>query len=297
MRLHVGAYPSYGAPTSLLAAPVVEGLAGSSRVRGLELPFLEGDVYLPPAARVPGEWCHVVTMIPATMAAAESDEAYGLASRDATGREAALELLRSVRDVVVRRSDVLAVEVQSAPRRTGSAAIFMDSLSEVAGWDWDGVELVVEHCDAWTTSHPVEKGYLSFADELAAVAAVQGSATRVTAGVNWARSVIESRDVRTGAEHVAAAARQGLLGAVMFSSVGDRTSELGGPWRDVHLAPAGIAGAPEGSLLTAGLIEETARAAGPYEGIMGLKINLGPAVVDPEIIVTRLLAIAALIPS
>lgn len=295
MRLHVGAYPSYGAPSSPLAAPVVEGLAASSRVRGLELPFLEGDVYLPPDARVPGEWCHVVTMIPATMAALETDELYGLASRDADGREAALELLRSVRDVVVRRSDVLAVEVQSAPRRTGSAAIFMDSLSEAASWDWAGVELVVEHCDAWTTAHPVEKGFLSFSDELAAVASVQGGATRVTSGVNWARSVIESRDVATGAEHVAEAARRGLLGAVMFSSVGDRESALGGPWRDVHLAPAGIPGAPEDSLLTAALIEQAVEAAGPYDGILGLKISLTPGL-DASTIVQRLLDIAALIP-
>lgn len=294
MRLHVGAYPSYGAPTSVLAAPVVEGLATSSRVRGLEVPFLEGGVCLPPGAKVPGEWCHVVTMIPATMA--ETDELYGLASRDDSGREAALELLRSVRDVVVRRSDVLAVEVQSAPRRTGSAAIFAESLSEVAGWDWDGVELVVEHCDAWTIAHPVEKGFLSFADELAAVAAARGSRTRVTVGVNWARSVIESRDVATGAEHVAEAARLGLLGAVMFSSVGDQASELGGPWSDVHLAPAGIAGAPEGSLLTARLIEETTGAAGPYDGIMGLKVSVTPVGLDAAAIVTRLLDIAALIP-
>ncbi len=295
MRLHVGAYPSYGAPTSALAAPVVEGLAASSRVRGLELPFLDGDVCLPLAARVPGEWCHVVTMIPATMAALETDELYGLASRDASGREAALEQLRSVRDVVVRRSDVLAVEIQSAPRRTGSAAIFMGSLGEVASWDWDGVELVVEHCDAWTPAHPIEKGFLSFADELAAVASVQGGATRVTSGVNWARSVIESRDVATGAAHVAEAARHGLLGAVMFSSVADRESELGGPWRDVHPAPAGIAGAPDGSLLTAGMVAETVEAAGPYDGILGLKISLTPRGLDATTVVERLLAIAALI--
>lgn len=296
MRLHVGAYPSYGAPTSAVAAQVVEGLAESSRVRGLELPFLEGDVHLPPGARVPGEWRHVLTMIPATMAAAGTDEQYGLASGDASGREAALGLLRSVRDVVVRRSDVLAVEVQSAPRRTGTAAIFMDSLSEVASWDWNGVELVVEHCDAWTVEHACEKGFLSFADELAAVAAVQGGATRVTSGVNWARSVIESRDVATGAEHVAEAARRGLLGALVFSSVGDRESALGGAWRDVHLAPAGIAGAPEGSLLTAALITEAVEEAGPYDGILGLKISLTPVGLDPATIVARLLEIAALIP-
>jgi len=293
--LHIGAYPSYGAPTSALAVPVVEGLAASSRVRGLELPFLEGGVCLPAGASLPGEWCHLVTMIPATMG--ESSDLYGLASPDASGREAALGLLRSVREVVVRRGDVLAVEVQSAPCRTGSAAIFMDSLGEIAGWDWNGVELVVEHCDAWSEAHPVEKGFLPFADELAAVASVQGSATRVTAGVNWARSVIESRDVATGAAHVAQAARRGLLGALMFSSVGDRESALGGPWRDVHLAPVGIPGAPEGTLLTAELIAETVAAAGPYDGILGLKINLGPAAADPATIVERLLQIADLIPA
>ncbi len=82
----------------------------------------------------------------------------------------------------------------------------------------------------------------------------------------------------------------------MFSSVGDRESALGGPWRDVHLAPAGLSGTPEGSLLTASLIEETVEAAGPYDGILGLKINLTPVGLEPAVIVERLLEIAALIP-
>jgi hypothetical protein len=297
VSVHVGGYPTYGAPDTDLARAVVEGLAASPVVRGLELPIVDGEVWLPPGARVPGEWCHVCTTIPATMAALEKDALYGLASTDASGREAALGQLRSVREGVVRRSDVLAVEIHSAPTRTGSAAVFQDSLYEVAGWDWAGVELVVEHCDAWTTEHPVQKGFLSFADELAAVKAVQGGATRVTAGVNWARSVIETRDPATGADHAREAARQGLLGAVMFSSVGDRESALGDAWRDVHLAPAGTLGAPEGSLLTAELITETVAAAGPSDPILGVKISLTPLGLDPATIVDRLLAIAALVPS
>jgi hypothetical protein len=289
----VGAYPTYGPPTSPSAAAVVDLLAASPLVAGLEVPYACGQ-FLVPSARMPGTWRHVVTLMPATMDGAATDPTWGPASGSAAGRAAALALYRSVRDVVSRRHDVVAVELQTAPTRTGSAAVFADVLAEVASWDWNGVEIVVEHCDAWTTAHPVEKGFLSQAAELEAIAALSAQ-TRVTAGVNWARSVIETRDVATGAEHVRAAASRGLLGAVMFSSVSDTATELGAAWRDVHLAPVGTEGAPAGSLLTPEHAAETRRAAGPYDGILGLKVNLGPTVVSPELQASRLLAIAALV--
>ncbi len=200
-----------------------------------------------------------------------------------------------MRDVVARRSDILAVELQSAPRRTGSAAAFADSLAEIASWDWNGVGLVVEHCDAWTTAHDVAKGFLSQAAELDVIAALQGAETRVSGGVNWARSVIETRDVATGAAHVRAAAARGLLGAVMFSSVADRETALGPAWADVHLAPTRTTGAAAGSLLTPELILEALAAAGPSDAIIGLKVNLGPGVLSPAQQVARLLEIAAFV--
>lgn len=293
MTVIVGAYPTYGSPTSPSAATLVRLLAESPLVASLEVPFVDGEVALP-ATGVPGPWRHVVTLMPATMAGVAADTRWGPASNDADGRAAALALYRSVRATLSRRHDITAVELQTAPARTGSAVVFADVLAEVASWDWNGVEIVVEHCDAWTTAHPVEKGFLSQADELDAIAAV-AARTSVTAGVNWARSVIETRDVATGADHVRAAAARGLLGALMFSSVSEEATELGAAWRDVHLAPAGTEGAPAGSLLTPELVAETRQAAGAYEGILGLKINLGPTVPSPEVQAARLLAIAALV--
>ena len=125
MTVHVGAYATYGPPTSPSAVPLVERLARSPLVAGLEVPFLDGEVALPPA-RMPSSWRHVVTMMPATMAALAADPTWGPASTDSDGRAAAMALLRSVRDVVARRHDVTAVELQTAPARTGSAAAFAD---------------------------------------------------------------------------------------------------------------------------------------------------------------------------
>lgn len=293
MRGHVGAYPTYGPPGSPAAAAVVTLLAGSPLVAGLEVPFEEGQLVLP-RAPMPSAWRHVVTLMPATMTAVAGDPAWGPASPDAAGRASAIDLLRSVRDAVTVRTDVAAVELHSAPRGTGSAAAFAETLAEIASWDWNGVDLVVEHCDAWTTAHPVEKGFLSLDEELDAIGAI-ATATRVAAGVNWARSVIETRDVSTGAEHARTAAARGLLGALMFSSVAGVATDLAGPWRDVHLAPAGSPGAPSGSLLSPELVAETRRAAGSYEGILGVKVNLGPTVRTPADQAAGLLEIAALV--
>ncbi|HSN12683.1 MAG TPA: DUF4862 family protein, partial [Propionibacteriaceae bacterium] len=123
MRVHVGAYPTYGPPDTAEAAAVVTLLAESPLVAGLEVPFADGRLLLP-TAPTPSDWRHVVTLIPATMTALAVDDQWGPASRNAAGREAAVELLRSVRDVVSARTDVAAVELQSAPTRTGSAAVF-----------------------------------------------------------------------------------------------------------------------------------------------------------------------------
>ncbi|HET7723064.1 MAG TPA: DUF4862 family protein, partial [Propionibacteriaceae bacterium] len=160
MRVHVGAYPTYGRADSPEAARVVTLLAASPLVAGLEVPFADGRLVLPDAP-TPSDWGHVVTLMPATMSVLVADPAWGPASEDPAGRAAAVDLLRTVRDVVAARTDVAAVELQSAPTRTGSAAAFAATLSAVASWDWNGVDLVVEHCDAWTSAHAPEKGFLS----------------------------------------------------------------------------------------------------------------------------------------
>ncbi len=293
MTFVIGAYAVYGSGTPEETAALVAGLADAGICDGLEVPFSNGAVSVP--SGVPASWRHVVTMIPGTMMTMAGDPGFGLAATG-EGRQAALDMARTCRDQVAARSDILAVEIHSAPRRTASADAFAESLAELAGWDWGGASLVVEHCDAWTSEHAVEKGFLTAEAELDAIASLGSTATPVRFGVNWARSVIETRDAATGAEHVRLASERGLLGGLMFSSVASEDSAYGGAWVDAHVPPRGVAGTPESSLLGADEIAATWAAATLADGgFAGLKVGLQPATLSPAERVQRLVATAKLV--
>ncbi|MGJ6981553.1 DUF4862 family protein [Aestuariimicrobium soli] len=266
--LVVGAYPVY-ATSDETAQACVAALAERDDVAGLELPWAPGLV-VPSGA--PGHWRHVVTCIGDAMVRMRHDPRVGLASTDDDGRRLALEALAEVRDRVVELGSVAAVEVHSAPTGAGSAEALAASLGEAAGWDWAGAELWVEHCDRWRDDQPVAKGFLSLADELEVIGRLPES---VGLCVNWARSVIETRDVATGREHVALARSSGRLRGVFFSSVSDAASVYGPAWADAHLPPLGSSGAVPSSLLDEGLVRDTLAAAG--DATIGLKIGMQPA--------------------
>ncbi len=274
----LGAYPTYASDPSVAPA-IIAGLADSPTIDGLELPWT-GSLLVP--AGCPSRWRHVVTCIPATMGRVASNASYGLASPDADGRAQALADLAEVRDEVSRLGTVVAVEVHSAPTRLASADAFAASLTEVAGWDWAGATLVVEHCDARRPDDgTVQKGFLPFADEMAVVASLAGS-TPVRVGVNWARSVIESRDRTAPERQIDAAVDRGLMGALFFSSVSDRTTRFGPAWLDAHLAPAGTSAAEEGTLLERHHISACVRELGDsYDGVVGVKVGFRPPHLSP----------------
>ncbi|NHB84980.1 DUF4862 family protein [Tessaracoccus sp. HDW20] len=129
----VGAYAVLGGLED--ARPVVDALAASPLVEGLEVPFRGGVVDVPPGA--PATWRYVVTLIPETMQRVGADPTFGLATPDPAGRAEALDYLRRVHAAVTGSGlDVIAVELHSAPTRTASLAHFTESLTEIAGWDW-----------------------------------------------------------------------------------------------------------------------------------------------------------------
>lgn len=288
----VGAYPVYlGSADD--AAVVVEALAPRADVSGFELPYAPAGTFVP--AGCPDHWRHVVTCIGNTMARLHDDPMAGLASPDPEARRASVRVLADVRDQVARlEGRVRAVEVHSAPTRFASPVAFADSLAELADWDWLGAELLIEHCDQWRDDHAVEKGFLSAADELEVAAGLGG---RVRFSVNWARSVIETREVGVAAEQVAAAARAGLLGGVIFSSVADSDTLYGPAWIDAHLPPFGTGGSVPSSLLTADLVRETLAAAGDAlaDAIVGLKIGIQPLAAPIEVRVEQLLEVVELV--
>jgi hypothetical protein len=273
---------------------LLAGLAAMSDVRGLEVPFTgalhrSDETWL--FARLRRDWDHVVTLIPGTMGTLQKDKAFGLASADESGRQAALAMAREARAAVARlneaagRAAVVAVEVQSAPSRgpaggTGTADAFARSLAEIAAWDWFGARIVVEHCDEHRTGHPQHKGFLSLADELAAIARANGAARRpLGVNVNWGRSVLETHDAGRAVEHVEAAARAGALSGIMFSGASGADTPYGA-WQDTHMphAPAaGLRHGAAGSLMTEAEIRRTLAAArGVALDFLGAKIAIRP---------------------
>ncbi|TIH40069.1 DUF4862 family protein [Subtercola vilae] len=227
-------------------------------------------------------WGSVVTCIPGTGRTLATDPVFGLASDNTDGRHRAVDDLARVHAEVRRlqheRGDaaVLAVEIHSAPHSfevRSSPESFAASLSEVAAWPWGSARLMVEHCDAVVPAVSgrarlrAQKGFLSLADEIAAVAAANAaisamqastqtaapasatSALRPAIGhaLNWARSAIETRSVDGPAAHLAAMVSAGTPTAVMFSGVSPVETEYGEAFLDAHLpvaAPAnGWAGA------------------------------------------------------
>ena len=224
---------------------------------------------------------HVLTLVAATMEA-RVDARFGLASLDPDGRRAAVELVRRAHAATVEMSDragrhvVAAVEVQSAASVDPSAreahiAALAGSLHEIAGWDWRGARVLLEHCDSALGVSPV-KGFLPLDDELRAIGSLGRSGVGIC--VNWGRSVLETRLTETAVEHVRRADAEGLLGARAYSGVSARENPLGGAWADSHIAAAGPVATAAGlgsSLLTPAEIASFAAAA--RGGLTIVKVN------------------------
>ena len=252
---------------------------------GLEVPWASGTFVADEASLVrllEEGGSHVLTMVAATMEA-RADERFGLASLDPEGRRAAVELVRDAHSATVAMSDragrpvVAAVEVQSAASvdlsaRDAHVDALAASLDEIAGWDWRGARVLLEHCDSALGVRPV-KGFLPLDDELRALAALDPRAD-VGVGINWGRSVLESRDTATAVDHVRRADALGLLGARAYSGVSASDNPLGDAWADNHVVAAGPLAVEAGlgsSLLTPGEIASFASSA--RGGLTIVKVN------------------------
>jgi len=266
---------------------------------GLELPLTpEGAPSLTPQWRrqnLRPEWDLLMTVIPTVVRRVKDDPRYGLASVDADGRAAAVADAGRARDLALRIADergrpaVVAMQLHSAPGGTGASSdALARSLEEVVTWDLAGAAVLIEHCDAPVPGRTAAKGYLSLADELAAVASVGSDLVGVS--VNWGRSAIEGRSVATPLEHVQAAARVRVLRAVVFSGATDQETAWGPAWSDAHIPPRadGAADSPlapsAASLLGSHEIAATLAAAGE-QCLVAVKVAVRPADAD---VATRL---------
>lgn len=290
MKPLVAAYvaaPPEDPPTE---AAVYEGLAGMG-IGGLEIPF---DGRLHPRdepwllGRLRPEWRHVVTVLPGTYVRLRGDAAFGLASADEDGRRRALDFAEEALRAVERlnasagRRVVAAVEVHSAPRvgdgrgGRGTPEALSRSLAALRRMDWQGAELLLEHCDAPVAGREPDKGFLPLEAELTALRASDGPVP-ARASINWGRSALETRSAAGVLEHVRAARRAGLLGGLFFSGATPSHPEYG-EWRDSH---APFSTSCPASLLTPEAAVETRREAGPVD-YLGVKVKPRPAALGVE---------------
>lgn len=255
-------------------------------VDGLEIPYIGAASPWQDAAWVRSTGAtHVVTTVPAMMSAIETDPHFGLASADDDARAAAVRLIGDVRTFVAAVTQDAGVKVgtvllHSAPGMGHSTAdAFARSLDEIAGWDWADAGLAVEHCDALVPAHDPVKGFLRLEDELPLVASRGIGIT-----INWGRSAIETHSADGPADHLAAAAEQGVLTGLMFSGAAATAGPYGDAWADKHLPIRGwgigaLSDAADASVLTRSEVERCvgiARRASTLEYV-GVKVKAPPA--------------------
>jgi hypothetical protein len=295
----VGGYAA--AQADLAGSPELEAdwyrlLRSKPQIGGLELAFDHGihpggvtrlAQLLDPA------WRSVVTCVFSTGRRLAEDPLYGLASNDVAGRERAVRSMADVHaDVsqllsIMGPGAIVAIEVQSAPNvdnARSSIASFAASLAEIASWPWHGVAIMVEHCDAKAMGHVPQKGYLQLEEEIATVHEVASLATTSRSGttightINWARSVIESRDATKPLVHLKQLRDANTKVALMFSGVSPKNTRFGEAWADAHLPVArlkgNLLGTEASSLLTEDRMSAAITQAGPLL-YTGVKVSAG----------------------
>jgi hypothetical protein len=265
-----------------------EILRAEELIGGLELSFVStlhprGVERL--RALLSPEWSNVVTGIPETLAKVAADPGYGLASTDERGRLEAIadaqKLHREVRELqrLGGSAAVRAVELHSAPVAApggSSAELFSDSLTTIASWDWNDIQLTVEHVDTLVADHSPAKGFLTIEEEYSSVVAASSRSGRIIRQhVNWGRSAIEVRSARGPVDHLAYLAQRDILCGLIFAGASDQATAISRPWQDAHLPANKVE--PKSLLTTQAMRECMALLDGVDVVIFGVKVGAGAA--------------------
>jgi len=239
----------------------------------------------------------ILTLVPGSMQNLAIDKHFGLASDDASGRLQAVNFVKQANEAVIRinkslgRNAIVAVEVLSAPSRvegvSSSASSLTISLIEISKFEWFGAEILLEHCDQGGLLSDVkpQKGFLSFTEELEAINAANaalsgsGNSTKIGVSINWARAVLETRDIQRPIQLIKSAGE--LLRCIIFSGCSAHPCPYG-EYQDSHM-PWDVTA--EKSLLTRNIMTETLLAAKKTTSLLvcGVKVTLQPADATAEV--------------
>lgn len=297
MTLFLGAYaasPNVSGWDPELESAYYQQLKTLPQLTGLEHPFtgaLHGHDDNWFLANIDPNWNHVFTTIPGVMNALAQNPHFGLASIDETGRAAAIAFMQQANLAIAKlnqhlgRQAVTAIMLHSAPaqhKATSSAAALQASLTTLLSWDWHGAQVLLEHCDTYLLEQVPSKGFLSLADELEVLAAVNQQlkpAKPLGVVINWGRSVLETRALDGARQHLQAAKARGLLQGLMFSGISDQATAYGA-WQDSHQpikAGSKISIGEAGSWLTEQEVQDCLTLCNDITlTVLGLKIGVRP---------------------
>ncbi|EEH63483.1 hypothetical protein HMPREF0044_1407 [Gleimia coleocanis DSM 15436] len=250
-------------------------LAETGWINGIEIPypgiFATDFEWL--TQQLKGRFPHsVITAIPGTMGRMGVNKSFGLASPENDSR---LEGLQFVNDILTTIDQmhqyageriVTGVEIHSAPGVEADKEAFKRSLDTLSNsFDAAGLDLIIEHCDAYNPAVPGEKRFLTVTDE---IWAARDTLARLT--LNWGRSVVETHDAKVPAKHLQEILDADLLAGVMFSGAGAEATQYGPVWADAHLPL--VTDEPT-SWMTPELVRECMDMARGHETYKGIKIQ------------------------
>ncbi len=224
-----------------------QALAADPRAIGIELPFFEDRVVYPIEwlkKNIPAHWSLNLTPLPAVMQFVASNPKAGLASTSEPDRKVAIELIKKVlryaEDLqqafgrpVVRSINLYSSPQNSVAGQQGNKEALQCSLAEIKKMKWGSIALNLEHCDAFVSSHPAEKGFLSLEEEIESLEAVGG----IGLVLNWGRSAIERHSVDGPLQHLRQVLAHRLLRGFVFSGCTANLESPYGSWKDRHAPP------------------------------------------------------------
>lgn len=242
--------PSFNAWQPLLESQYFQALSENPDIIGIEHPCFFGSEKYPLSwllENISDHWSIIITALPLFMNEMKKTPCLGLASEKEEARKQAVSLMKNISQYAETlnntfgKSVVKAVHFHSLPRNDheatrGNEEALKRSLDEIKGFNWQGVALNLEHCDAYIPGQLPDKGFLLLDEEINALRTV-GDYGLV---LNWARSAIEGRSILEPLKHIAMAKKSGLLKGFFFSGCTDKTDSDYGAWKDTHMPPQNI---------------------------------------------------------
>jgi hypothetical protein len=216
-------------------------------IKGLEIPFYGknihqfGDEYL--IEKLDDSWMNTITLIPASFNALKKNIHFGLSSDHEESRLLAIESHKKLNSIVKKINDskgkkvISSIQICSSPsfpkkNVSSSKDSFKKSIETLLSWDWEGANLLIEHCDSQRDFLTYQKGFLSIEKEIEILDELKNKSLGIC--LNWGRSVLEGQNTNEIIKHIKLAQKNKYLKGFIFSGTSPLDKNFGS-WTDFHM--------------------------------------------------------------